>query len=110
MASVESLSCWAEGDSRRGLRVGFDEMEERSRRRVRDLVTQLAFRAYPRMRSDARGYPWWPGAICSTKGRIQMSKTNYSTEQIQLATHGRSIQLGQSRRFESAPVRSPLPR
>jgi len=25
-------------------------------------------RAYLRMRSDARGYPWWPGAICSTQG------------------------------------------
>ena len=20
------------------------------------------------MRSDARGYPWWPGAVCSTQG------------------------------------------
>jgi len=25
-------------------------------------------RAYPRMRSDARGYPWWPGAVCSAQG------------------------------------------
>jgi hypothetical protein len=33
------------------------KMEERSRRRVRDLVTQLAFQADPRMRSNARGYP-----------------------------------------------------
>jgi hypothetical protein len=30
-------------DTRRGLRVKFEKMEERSRRRVRDLVTQLAF-------------------------------------------------------------------
>jgi hypothetical protein len=30
-------------DTRRGLRVKFEEMEERSRRRVRDLVARLAF-------------------------------------------------------------------
>ena len=34
------------------------EMEKRSRRRIRDLVTQAAsLGAFPRMRSDARGYP-----------------------------------------------------
>jgi len=36
-------------------------MEKRSRQRVRDQVAHMAFGAETRMRSSARGYPWWPG-------------------------------------------------
>ena len=36
------------------------------------------FRALSRMRSDARGYPWWPGSkTLPSTGRIQMCETNY---------------------------------
>ena len=34
-----------------------EEMEKRSRQRVRDQVAHLAFGAETRMRSNARGYP-----------------------------------------------------
>jgi hypothetical protein len=34
-----------------------EEMEKRSRRRIRDLVALMAFGAESRMRSSARGYP-----------------------------------------------------
>src|SRR6185295_11103651 len=38
-----------------------EEMEKRSRQRVRDQVALMAFGAETRMRSSARGYPSWPG-------------------------------------------------
>ena len=84
-------------DTRRGLRVKFEKVEERSRRRVRDLVTQLAFeglseneigRARISMMANERSAP--------RKGRIQKRKTN----DLQIITFGlqraaRSTQMGQ---------------
>ena len=75
-------------------------MEKRSRRRTRDLVTQAASQGLSeneigcaRISMMARS----TNAPC--KGRIQMRKTNPKkpppSTQIRLATHGRSIQLGQ---------------
>ena len=73
-------------------------MEKRSRQRVRDQVAHLAFGAESRMRSSARGYPWWPGTQRSVQGPDTDAQDQLSPDRhFRLATRGRSIQMGQIR-------------
>src|SRR6516164_5141101 len=77
-------------------------MEKRSRQRVRDQVAHLAFGAESRMRSSARGYPWWPGTQRSVQGPDTDAQDQLSPDRhFRLATRGRSIQTGQQRKSES---------
>jgi len=86
-----------------------EEMEKRSRRRVPELVTRLAFQGLSeneigrgRISMMARN------ANAPLEGRIQKRKTNsLSDHHFQLATHGRSIQKCQLRTH--APQRTALP-
>src|SRR6516225_3636155 len=76
-------------------------MEKRSRQRVRDQVAHLAFGAESRMRSSARGYPWWPGTQRSVQGPDTDAQDQLSPDRhFRLATRGRSIQMGQKRKYE----------
>jgi len=51
-------------------------MEDRSSRRMRTLVTQMApVEACPLIRSHARWYPWWSGARAPIRDRIHWCKT-----------------------------------
>ena len=83
-------------DTRRGLRVKFEKVEERSRRRVRDLVTQLAFeglseneigRARISMMANERSAP--------RKGRIQRKTNDLQIITFGLQRAARSTQMGQ---------------
>ena len=82
-------------DSCRGLRVGLRRWRKRSHRRIHDLVAHTAFKGLDaneigcvRISMMARS-----NTLRST-GRIQMRETsNLLIDQIQLATHGRSIQM-----------------
>jgi len=79
-------------------------MEKRSHRRIRDLVAHTAFQGLDaneigcvRISMMARS------KTAPEKGRIQMSETSYlQISHIRLATHGRSIQMCQSRHFAQA--------
>jgi hypothetical protein len=74
-------------------------MDKRSRRRTRDLVTQAASQGLSQNEIGcARISMMARSTNAPCKGRIQMRKTNPSIFQIRLATHGRSIQLGQSQK------------
>ena len=75
-----------------------EEMEKRSRRRTRDLVTQAASQGLSQNEIGcARISMMARSTNAPCKGRIQMRKTNpLLFSHIRLATHGRSIQLGQS--------------
>src|SRR6516162_6007626 len=81
---------------------------ERSRRRVRDLVTQLAFEGLSeneigraRISMVARSDP------LHARAGYRSARPVAAAQQIQLATHGRSIQLGRhSRRFDDVRVTS----
>ena len=86
-------------------------MEKRSRRRTRDLVTQAASQGLSENEIGcARISMMARSTNAPRKGRIQMSKTNpLPFTQIRLATHGRSIQMGQSRRPDVALDTSGLP-
>src|SRR6516225_3421984 len=71
-------------------------MEKRSRQRVRDQVAHLAFGAETRMRSDARGYPSWPGTQSFRQGPdTEAQDQSPPYRHFWLATRGRSIQMGQ---------------
>src|ERR1700750_593291 len=76
-----------------------EEMEKRSRRRTRDLVTQAASQGLSQNEIGcARISMMARSTNAPCKGRIQIRKTNPPPfAHIRLATHGRSIQLGQSR-------------
>jgi len=70
-------------------------MEKRSHRRIRDLVAHTAFKGL-----DANEIGCVRISIMArskslrSKGRIQMSETSHlQISHIQLATHGRSIQM-----------------
>ena len=70
-------------------------MGERSRRRIRDLVTRLAFEGLSeneigcaRISMMARSSP------LQKRAGYRRARPVTATQQIQLATHGRSIQLG----------------
>jgi len=86
-------------------------MEKRSRRRTRDLVTQAASQGLSENEIGcARISMMARSTNAPRKGRIQMSKTNpLPFTQIRLATHGRSIQLGQTEKSGRATGRSALP-
>ena len=72
-------------------------MEKRSRRRIRDLVTQLASQGLSENENGrARISMMAKSNNALLTGRIQKRKTNPPITHIWLATHGRSIQLGQS--------------
>ena len=72
-----------------------EEMEKRSRRRTRDLVTQAASQGLSQNEIGcARISMMARSTNAPCKGRIQMRKTNPLHFQIRLATHGRSIQMG----------------
>jgi hypothetical protein len=61
----------------RGLRVEFEEMEKRSRRRARDLVTQAASQGLSQNEIGcARISMMARSSTAPCKGRIQMRKTN----------------------------------
>jgi hypothetical protein len=74
-----------------------EEMEKRSRRRARDLVTQAASQGLSQNEIGcARISMMARSTNAPCKGRIQMRKTNpLHLFHIRLATHGRSIQMGQ---------------
>src|SRR5215467_3529282 len=85
-------------------------MGERSRRRVRDLVTQLAFEGLSeneigraRISMVARSDP------LHARAGYRSARPVTATPKIQLATHGRSIQLGHERLIRSACNISALP-
>ncbi len=76
-----------------------EEMEKRSRRRIRDLVTQLASQGLSQNEIEcARISMMAKSTSALLTGRIQKRKTNLSIAHFQLATHGRSIQLGSGTR------------
>src|SRR6201998_2005988 len=85
------------GDTRRGLRVGFEEWGERSRRRVRDLVTQLAFEGLSENEiGRARISMMARSDLIHARAGYRSARPT-TVPKIQLATHGRSIQLGHVR-------------
>jgi len=85
-----------EGDTCRGLRVGFEEMGERSRRRIRDLVTQLAFKGLSENEIGcARISMMARSNSLHQRAGYRRARPVTATLQIPLATHGRSIQMGQ---------------
>src|SRR3974390_2026043 len=72
-----------------------EEMEERSRQRVRDQGALMAFGAETRMRSSARGYPCWPGTQTFHQGPdTEAQAPRPPDHHFRLATRGRSIQKG----------------
>ena len=85
-------------------------MEKRSHRRIRDLVAHTAFQGLDaneigcvRISMMARS------KTAPEKGRIQMSETSYlQISHIRLATHGRSIQMCQSRAFAGYAIASEI--
>ena len=73
-------------------------MGERSRRRVHDLVTQRAFEGRSQNETErARDIHDGQEMICSTQGPDTEAQDQTTVLKIQLATHGRSIQMGQFR-------------
>src|SRR6201987_3105272 len=82
-------------------------MGERSRRRVRDLVAQLAFEGRSQNETErARISMMARSDLLHARAGYRSARPT-TVLKIQLATHGRSIQLGQSRRFcpiSSGPV------
>ena len=82
-------------------------MDKRSRRRTRDLVTQAASQGLSQNEIGcARISMMARSTNAPCKGRIQMRKTNPSIFQFRLATHGRSIQMGQTRKYSPLSGRS----
>ena len=79
-------------------------MEKRSHRRIRDLVAHTAFQGLDaneigcvRISMMARSN------TLRSKGRIQMSETSHlQISHVQLATHGRSIQMCQQQTNRTA--------
>ena len=72
-----------------------NEMEKRSDRHIRDLVAHAAFQGLDANEIECVRISMMAGSrTLRTKGRIQMSQTNYlHISYIRLATHGRSIQM-----------------
>ena len=72
-----------------------EEMEKRSHRRIRDLVAHPAFQSLDVNEIGCVRISIMAGSnALHLKGRIQMSETSYlQIGHIQLATHGRSIQM-----------------
>src|ERR1700739_2174035 len=98
------------GDTRRGLRVGFEEWGERSRRRVRDLVTQLAFEGLSQNEiGRARISMMARSDLLHARAGYRSARPVAATLKIRLAPHGRSIQMGHSRRFDRTSTMSGLP-
>ena len=79
-------------------------MEKRSHRRIRDLVAHPAFQGLDANEIGCVRISIMAGSnALHLKGRIQMSETSYlQIGHIQLATHGRSIQMCQKRRSWSS--------
>src|ERR1700740_1512061 len=74
-------------------------MGERSRRRVRDLVTQLAFEGLSENEiGRARISMMAKSDLLHARAGYRSARPT-TVQKIQLATHGRSIQMGQSRRL-----------
>ena len=70
-------------------------MEKRSRRRVRDLVTQMAFEGLTGNEiGRARISMMARSNLLHERAGYRRARP-IATQQIQLATHGRSIHLGQ---------------
>ncbi len=83
----------------RGLRVEFEEMEKRSRRRTRDLVTQAASQGLSQNEIGcARISMMARSTNAPCKGRIQMRKTNH----LHLFTFGLQRTAGPYRWVKSA--------
>jgi len=84
-------------------------MEQRSSRRIRELVTRTAqLEAYPLIRSNARWYPWWPGApeFHPKAGYIDArpkTPTDFSCNAPPVHTSGQE-RRGRSVRFQSEAV------
>src|ERR1700746_2027953 len=84
-------------------------MGERSRRRVRDLVTQLAFEGLSENEiGRARISMLARSDLLHARAGYRSARPT-TVPKIQLATHGRSIQMGQLRRFSPVSVMSGLP-
>ena len=76
---------------------------ERSRRRVRDLVTQLAFEGRSQNETErARISMMARSDLLHARAGYRSARPTTAILKIQLATRGRSIQLGQERRFGPA--------
>jgi len=73
-------------------------MENRSRRRTRDLVTRVANQGLSENENGRARISMMAKSVNALfTGRIQKRKTNPPIAHIRLATHGRSIQTGQDR-------------
>jgi hypothetical protein len=84
---------------------------ERSRRRVRDLVTQLAFEGRSQNETErARISMMARSDLLHARAGYRSARPTTAILKIQLATRGRSIQMGQKRRFDRRPLTSGLPR
>jgi hypothetical protein len=71
---------------------------ERSRRRVRDLVTQLAFEGRSQNETErARISMMARSDLLHARAGYRSARPTTAILKIQLATRGRSIQMGQSR-------------
>src|ERR1700752_1848181 len=78
-------------------------MEERSRRRVRDLVTQLAFEGRSQNETErARISMMARSDLLHARAGYRCARPTTAVLKIQLATHGRSIQMGHTE--EIAPA------
>jgi hypothetical protein len=83
---------------------------ERSRRRVRDLVTQLAFEGRSQNETErARISMMARSDLLHARAGYRSARPITAILKIQLATRGRSIQLGHNRRFWERNVTSGLP-
>jgi hypothetical protein len=84
-------------------------MGERSRRRVRDLVTQLAFEGLSENEiGRARISMMARSDLLHARAGYRSARPT-TVLKIQLATHGRSIQLGQKREFGDILITSGFP-
>src|SRR4029077_5737678 len=78
-------------------------MGERSRRRVRDLVTQLAFEGLSENEiGRARISMMARSDLLHARAGYRSARPVAATLKIHLATHGRSIQMGHKQRSEHA--------
>jgi hypothetical protein len=75
-------------------------MEERSRRRVRDLVAQLAFEGRSQNETERARISMMAGSdLLRARAGYRSARPTTAILKIQLATHGRSIQRGHFRTF-----------
>ena len=83
---------------------------ERSRRRVRDLVTQLAFEGRSQNETErARISMMARSDLLHARAGCRSARPTTAILKIQLATRGRSIRLGHFRKSALLTARSALP-